>query len=70
MRLQTMEHKILHDEKVDEQEPFVVKTSHEKITYDELTECFIVDLGEGAWCEVYGYNRFTRAIELADLIYR
>ena len=63
-----MIHKILEHESVDAGDPYIVKTTHDKITYDELTECFIVDLGEGAWCEVYGFNRFARAIELADLI--
>ena len=62
-----MKHVIYTGECVDSNDPYIVKTSHDRITYDELTECFIVDLGDGAWCEVYGYNRFSRAIEIADM---
>ena len=60
-------HIVLEGEYVDKEQQ-VLKTSHERITYEELTQCFIVDLGDGAWCEVYGLNRFTRAVEIANSI--
>lgn len=62
----TATHKILYHEEEDQN---VVKTTHSKITYDILTEVFIIDLGEGSWCEVSGFNRFTKAVKLADLYY-
>lgn len=65
-----MQHKILdvlEDELLDN---FVYKTTHDKITYDETVESFIVDLGDGSWCEVYGRNRFDKAIQIANLIHR
>ena len=60
-----MKHRILELEFIDEDE-FVNKTTHPKITYDWVCQSFIVDLGEGAWCEVFGLNRFTKAIQIAE----
>lgn len=62
-----MSHTILDGEYIDEND-WILKTTHPRITYEELTECFIVDLGDGAWCEVYGLNRFKRAVEIADSV--
>ncbi len=58
-------HKILFDT-VDD--TGLAKTTHDKITYDTLTEAFTVDLGEGCWCEVYGLNRFSKAVMLAGCL--
>lgn len=57
-------HKVLNEE-VDK---FIVKTTHPLVTFDELSEAFIVDLKNGASCEVYGWNRFSRAVEIGDFI--
>lgn len=40
----------------------------EGVTYDELTECFTVDLGDETIAEVYGRRRFTKARELAAML--
>ena len=58
-------HKILESEYADE-ERWELKTTHDKVTYDSLTEQFIVDLGDGCYCEVWGKNRFKRALEIAE----
>lgn len=58
------EHKVLEEE-VDK---FILKTTHPLVMYDELCECFIVDLKDGASCEVYGWNRFSKAIEIGDFV--
>lgn len=60
-------HKILECSPVDPDiMDGIVKTTHDKLTYDTLTEQFIVDIGDGCWVEVWGKNRFSRAIEIAD----
>lgn len=60
-----MNHKILYNEY---QEPSgLTKTTHPDVTFDELAEMFIVDLKEGGWCEVFGFNRFSNAIKIAEL---
>lgn len=65
-----IEHKVL-DEYVDEAyNDFEYKTTHPYVTYDSMVEYFTVDLGEGAYCQVFGLNRFSKAIEIADLIER
>ena len=53
---------------VDEDYGYEMKTSHPKITFDRSVESFNVDLGEGCWCEVYGKDRFKKAILLAEFI--
>lgn len=62
-----VKHSIL-TEYVDD-EGMILKTTHEKITYDELTEEFIVDCGEGTWVAVLGKNRFSMAIKIANLLH-
>jgi hypothetical protein len=62
-----MEHMVL-DTYVSEEQS-IRETTHPRITYDELTEVFIVDLGRSAWCEVYGRNRFSRALDIAEKCY-
>ncbi len=60
-----MKHEILWDKVDANSENYT--TTHPKVTYDALVEAFIVDLGLGAYAEVYGLNRFQRAIQLADI---
>ena len=59
-----MKHEILHGQL---NQYCLTMTTHPKVTYDALVEVFIVDLGLGAYAEVYGLNRFQRAIQLADI---
>lgn len=61
-------HRIL-DYQSGDKNSFIRKTTHDKVTYDELSQAFIVDIGKRSWCEVYGANRFSRAIEIADMIH-
>lgn len=58
---------ILYNQFQDEEE-CINLTTHPKVTYEWLTEAFIVDLGDGTWGEVYGRQRFSKAIEIADKI--
>lgn len=53
---------------VDEEGDWEMKTSHPRVTFDTSVESFNVDLGEGCWCEVYGKDRFKKAILLAEFI--
>lgn len=41
-------------------------TNHPRITFDTYVECFMVNIGQGAWCEVYGWGRMTRALQIAE----
>lgn len=38
------------------------------VTYNWLTEAFVVQLDDMNWCEVYGAHRFNYAIKIADTI--
>ncbi len=61
----------LKHEVTDEHRPddsWLLKTTHPRILYDGLCEIFLVDLGDGTWCEVFGKNRFERAVQIADYI--
>lgn len=53
------------DENVNDS-PYDILTTHPLITYDSLVEAYTVNLGKGAWCEVYGFNRAKRAFEIAE----
>ena len=59
-----MKHEVLHGQM---NQYWLTMTTHPKVAYDHVGEMFIVDLGKGAYAEVYGYNRFQRAIQLADI---
>lgn len=60
-------HEVLECSPVDKDDSIgVVLTTHERVTYDTLTEQFIVDIGAGCWVEVWGKNRFKRAIDIAS----
>lgn len=56
--------KVLEDEP-DEDSPEYA-TTHPRIRYDSSVETYWVDLGKGAYCEVYGYNRAKRAFDIAE----
>lgn len=57
------------DEYINEEE-FIRKTTNPHITYDELDDSFIVDLGGGSWCEVYGLGRFNKALQITMAIHQ
>ncbi len=40
-------------------------TTHPLIVYDSFSEAYSANLGKGAWCEVYRFNRAKRAFDLA-----
>jgi hypothetical protein len=44
----------------------VYLTTHPRITFDSYVESYLVDIGKGAWCEVYGYGRMSRALQIAE----
>lgn len=44
----------------------VCLTNHPRITFDTYVECFMVNIGQGAWCEVYGWGRMSRALQIAE----
>lgn len=62
-------HKVL-DEMVDcDDYPFLYKTTHPGVHYDELLDVFEVLYNNGAtMIEVYGKDRFNVAIKVADLL--
>ena len=41
-------------------------TTHPLISFDSNSETYWVNLGEGAFCEVYGRNRAKRAFDIAE----
>jgi len=45
---------------------FEYLTTHPLITYDSSVETYWVNLGRGAYCEVYGWNRAKRAFDIAE----
>ena len=57
--------KILWDEPASDDNGWELKTTISKITYDSLSESFSVDLGDGAWAEVYGKDRLRKALQMA-----
>lgn len=59
-----MKHEILYGQM---NQYWLTLTTHPKVACDTVGEMFVVDLGQGAYAEVYGLNRFQRAIQLADI---
>ena len=59
-----MKHEVLHGQM---NQHWLTITTHPKVTYDHVGDKFIVDLGQSAYAEVYGLNRFQRALQLADI---
>jgi len=45
-------------------------TTHPLITYDSSVETYWVNLGRGAYCEVYGFNRAKRAFDIAETCFK
>jgi hypothetical protein len=58
-----MEHMIL-DEFVDG--GWIKNTTHKRVTYDELTQDFLVELDDQNLCAIHGSWRFGWAIKIAD----
>jgi hypothetical protein len=59
-----MTHYVL--EELVEGDEYLLKTTHPRVLYDELTECFTVDIGNNSWCEVYGRQRMLKAFQIAE----
>jgi len=65
------DHKILYDEFVEGKDNFIVKTTHPRVTFDNNSSEFIVNMSHPldvkiTIAKVEGFNRFKRAIELGD----
>lgn len=53
------------DEEVEQGSPEYL-TTHPLITFNSSVETYWVNLGRGAYCEVYGWNRAKRAFDIAQ----
>ncbi|HYN54353.1 MAG TPA: hypothetical protein VES38_06585 [Methylotenera sp.] len=58
-----MNHKIL-DEFING--GWIKPTTHKRVTYDELTQEFLVELDDKNLCTIHGAHRFNWAIKVAD----
>lgn len=56
------------DEEVEQDSPEYL-TTHPLVTYDSSVETYWVNLGRGAYCEVYGWNRAKRAFDIAEMCF-
>lgn len=57
------------DKEVEQDSPEYL-TTHPLITYDSSVETYWVNLGRGAYCEVYGWNRAKRAFDIAETCFK
>jgi hypothetical protein len=58
-----MEHKVI-DEFIDG--GWIKPTTHKRVTFDELTQEFLIELDDKNLCSIHGMGRFWWAIKIAD----
>jgi hypothetical protein len=58
-----MDHKVIPDDN-----ECILKTTHERVEYDEITEEFIVRLDDETHAAIYGRNHMQKAFEIAELL--